>query len=141
MRRKVAGDTVDASGPLRLLVVDDEPRYARSLRLLVGRDHHVEIATNGTRALALVEAGASFDVVLCDLVMPGMDGIELYEALTRSHPDLVPRIVFLTGGATTQRARAFLQRPDVRFLEKPIELATLERAIRRVTERVSRAAS
>ena len=62
-------------------------------------------------------------------MMPGKTGMDLYEDLVKSTPELCARFVFLTGGATTDRARDFLARPDICHLEKPVELPTLETLI------------
>lgn len=111
----------DAEPRGRVLVVDDEPRYGASLRMVLEGDHDVELAGDGEAALARCKAANVPDLILCDLMMPGMSGIELHEALVREHPALVDRVVFLTGGATTDAARAFLARPEVRYLSKLTE--------------------
>jgi PAS domain S-box-containing protein len=121
-----------ASRRARILVVDDEVRYARSLSLLLGAEHDVKTAADGNAVLDMLARGERFDVVFCDLMMAGMDGISLHEALSRTHPELLPRMVFLTGGATTERSRAFLARSDVQHLEKPVEPAKLHDAIQRI---------
>ncbi len=114
---------------LRILVVDDEQRYAKSLELLLASDYDVTIATNGKRALELFAEKGRFDVILCDLMMPQMTGMDLHAALAERDPEQCSRMVFLTGGATNERARAFLARPDIRHLDKPLELPELEAAI------------
>ncbi len=119
---------------LRVLVVDDEVAFARSLRLLLGEQHDVVVESDGRSALATLTAGERFDIVLCDLMMAGMSGMDLHDVLASEHPNVVPRIVFLTGGATNDRARAFLARSDVRHLEKPVELPVLEGTIRAVVQ-------
>lgn len=129
-----------ASAPsrrLRVLVIDDEEIYARSLCMLLGIDHDVTFASDAGRALSLLCAGESFDVVLCDLMMGGISGMDLHEALASVQPAIVPRIVFLTGGATNERARAFLERDDIRCLDKPVPLATLRSTIHAVAQPTS----
>jgi CheY-like chemotaxis protein len=121
----------------RLLVIDDEKLYGDSLRLLLGYDHDVALATNADRALELLSNGATYDAILCDLMMPGKTGMDLYEDLAKKTPELCERIVFLTGGATSDRAREFLARPEIKYLEKPVELPSLEAAIERVTTAVN----
>ncbi|MBX3225034.1 MAG: response regulator [Labilithrix sp.] len=117
----------------RVLIVDDEDRYAKSLELLLSEDYDVARASDGKRALDLFSQGERFDVILCDLMMPRMTGMELHAALAELCPEQRARMVFLTGGATDDLARAFLARPDVRHLEKPLELPKLEAAISDVT--------
>ena len=112
-----------------VLIVDDEDRYARSLKMLLGRDYEVALASDGERALALFNGGERYDVILCDLMMPRMSGMDLHAALGDVAPEQGEGMIFLTGGATNERARAFLARADVQHLEKPLELAELEAAI------------
>jgi PAS domain S-box-containing protein len=109
----------------RICIVDDEARYAESLRLLLGHDHDVTLASNADRALELLSSGASFDVILCDLMMPGKTGMDFYDDLSKDAADVRKRIVFITGGATNDKAREFLARPDIRYVEKPVELEHL----------------
>ncbi|MFB1483216.1 ATP-binding protein [Corallococcus sp. RDP092CA] len=114
----------------RVLIVDDEPRLAQSMRLLLEPAHEVVTATRGEDALARVAAGEAFDVVLCDLQMPGMDGIEVYQRLQEEAPALASRVVFISGGASSPEARAFMETVAHRVLEKPVRpdvlLATVE---------------
>ena len=95
-------------------------------------EHEVEIAVSGEEAAARLEAGERWDLVLCDLLMPGMTGMDLAARLARSAPDVVPRLVFITGGAFTDRSRAFLGRGEHRHLEKPIDAAVLRRVVQEV---------
>ncbi len=116
-------ETGAATRRARVLVVDDEPLVARSLARLLAA-HDVTVLTSAVEALARATSGERWDVVLCDLMMPEMDGMELEQRLSVEAPDLVPRIVYLTGGAFTERTRQFLGsgRPH---LDKPISPAVL----------------
>lgn len=116
-----------AGARLSILVVDDEPVIARLIQKALV-DHDVTIANDGREAVALMGENA-YDVILCDLIMPEMTGMDVYRAaLQRANP-VHERIVFMTGGAFTQRARDFLQSvPNLR-IEKPFELGHLERTI------------
>jgi CheY-like chemotaxis protein len=82
-------------------------------------------------ALALLAGGAAFDLIFSDLMMPGMNGMELHAELERLSPSLAARVVFLSGGACTPAARAFLARPGMEMVEKPFDLETIRRAISR----------
>ncbi len=75
----------------------------------------------------------SFDLILCDVMMPEMTGMQLYEELHRQHPELAPRVVFMTGGAFTQSARQFLAGIPNMQLEKPIAMKTLRELIGRIS--------
>jgi signal transduction histidine kinase/ActR/RegA family two-component response regulator len=116
-----------------VFIIDDEARYAESLRLLLGCDHDVTLAASADRALEVLGSGASFDVVFCDLMMPGKTGMDLYDALAMRRSPVRERIVFITGGATNERAREFLARPEIRHVEKPVEVADLRALIDEVS--------
>jgi|GEM_PF-4078744 len=103
----------------RLLVVDDEPRVCTALGRTLGPHHDVTLATRAQEALDRIEAGERFDVIFCDLMMPGMSGMDFYAALRARHPEQAERVIFLTGGAVTQQARTFLESVPSPHLEKP----------------------
>ncbi|HEX4476571.1 MAG TPA: response regulator [Polyangiaceae bacterium] len=109
----------------RMLIIDDERVVGSAVKRLFKNDHDVTLLTSAQVALDHVKAGARFDVLLCDLMMPIMTGMELYAALKETVPDQAERIVFLTGGAFTPRARAFLDEIPNARLEKPFEAQTL----------------
>jgi PAS domain S-box-containing protein len=111
--------------PRRVLVVDDDPLVLRSLTRVLARDFAVAAARNGREALDLVRAGATFDAMLCDLMMPEMSGIELHAVLERDDPELAKRIIFLTGGTFSGRARTFLETIGQPHLDKPVDLKTV----------------
>jgi PAS domain S-box-containing protein len=114
----------------RVLVIDDEIPIANTMRDLLGAAHDVTATTSVRDALAAVESGRDFDVIFCDLMMPGMSGIELYEELKGGHPALASRIVFMTGGAFTKRAAEFLAATENRRVEKPFSLGLIEKIVR-----------
>jgi CheY-like chemotaxis protein len=114
----------------RILVVDDEPLVARAIQRSL-RDHDLVVAGDGERALDLCRRG-SFDLILCDMMMPRMDGAAFHEALAAHRPELVGRVVFMTGGAFTEAARRFLDTVDAPRLDKPVDaekLLTVARSI------------
>lgn len=112
---------------LRVLIVDDEAMFTQSLRRLLMRQHDVAVANDGLEALTAVRAGQRFDVILSDVNMPQMTGIELFEQLLELAPDQAQHFVFLTGGAgpTQQRLRAL----GTRQLEKPVDITALRAMI------------
>jgi two-component system cell cycle sensor histidine kinase/response regulator CckA len=104
----------------RVLVVDDDDGVARALERILRSDYDVTVAHGGEQAMDLLLGGASFDAMLVDIAMPGIDGPELFERIRNRWPGLEKKIVFATGGAFTAASRAFLARvPNSRF-EKPI---------------------
>jgi len=87
------------------------------------------VESTGRSALARLERGEAFDLVLCDLMMPQMTGMELYAAVALVAPAMAERFVFLTGGAFTPAAREFLERNAPRRVEKPFEPAGLREIV------------
>jgi CheY-like chemotaxis protein len=112
-----------------ILVVDDEPRMGKALHRLLAPEHDVTTVQSAREALGLVSTGARFDVILCDLMMPGMSGMALHAELGRAAPELAARMVFMTGGAYTAEAQGFLEGVPNRRLEKPFRPETLEALI------------
>lgn len=113
----------------RILVVDDEPRMGRALQRLLAADHDVTAVLSAQEALELVSGGARFDVVLCDLMMPGMSGMDLHARVESAAPEVAARMVFMTGGAYTGGAQRFLARVPNQRLEKPFRPEALEALI------------
>ncbi len=118
-------------GPGKVLIVDDDPLVAQTLRRAL-REHDVTTAANGRQALELLGSARDFDVVVCDLMMPVMTGMELHAVLARERPDLAARMVFITGGAFTPAARAFLNQVPNPRLDKPFSSDRLRAAVRDV---------
>lgn len=108
----------------RILAVDDQAPVLRVLERML-RDHDVECVESAREALGRIERGESFDLILSDVMMPGMSGLDFYEALLGRDPDLARRVVFLSGGAVTESAEAFLRSVPNALIAKPFTLATL----------------
>jgi two-component system, cell cycle sensor histidine kinase and response regulator CckA len=124
-----------AATPLRrarVLVIDDEPLVGKLVARLLEKAHDVTVTESGRQALGLIESGTEFDVVFCDLMMPEMTGMAVYEAVLARAPKLAARFVFMTGGAFTASARDFLEQVAQQHVEKPFRGAAIEDAIRRV---------
>jgi len=83
------------------------------------------------KALELLARDDTFDVILSDLMMPGMTGMDLHRELGRLDPELAAKMIFLSGGACTEEARDFLARPEVECIVKPFDLATIRGAVSR----------
>jgi CheY-like chemotaxis protein/anti-sigma regulatory factor (Ser/Thr protein kinase) len=111
-----------------ILVVDDEEILASALNRSLQNEHNVTIARTGSSALMLL-LERSFDLVLCDIMMPEMTGIELYDEIQRRRPGLERRFLFMSGGACTPRVEAFLRRVDNPRLDKPFDMASLRELI------------
>jgi CheY-like chemotaxis protein len=106
----------------RVLVVDDEAEIGDSLKRLLGGAHDVVSATRGADALALLERG-TFDVILCDLVMPEMTGMDVYRRLSSERPEVAARVVFMTGANVGGGLSEFLAGVRNECIEKPFDRA------------------
>jgi PAS domain S-box-containing protein len=120
---------------VRVLVVDDELPVAAMLSKLLAVECQVRITTSGREALELMLGPEPFDVVLCDLLMPGMSGMDLHRQLAELRPGLEERFVFMTGGAFTPRAGEFLARVGNQRIEKPFDLNQVRRMVRKLGAR------
>ena len=118
----------------RVLVIDDEPWVAEILaRMLESDGHAVDIAENGAVALDRVRE-ASYDLIVCDLRMPGLDGPGFHAVLQREMPELLPRVVFITGSAMTPAIEGFLERTVVPYLNKPFTVTDIREGTREILE-------
>jgi two-component system NtrC family sensor kinase len=108
----------------RVLVVDDEPLVANAARRLLARFHEVEVAHSGQAALERL-GNATFEVIVCDVMMPRMSGIELHDRLVHLAPVLAARMIFLTGGVFDDAAERFLRTHHHRWMGKPFDPAAL----------------
>ncbi len=113
----------------RILIIDDDPHVRRALERLIASEHDVVVAGSGVDALERLERDTEFDVILCDLMMPDVDGVDVYEALVVHHPELCDRVIFLSGGAFTRRGQDFLESTGCPVIHKPVSLEDLLAAI------------
>jgi CheY-like chemotaxis protein len=119
---------------LRILVVDDEPLVGTAVARTLSSEHEVVTRTSAEVVLREVLAGARYDLILCDLMMPNMTGMELHARLAATSPDAARRMVFLTGGAFTTAAQEFIERTGIEPLEKPFDPRALRERIARALE-------
>jgi nitrogen-specific signal transduction histidine kinase/CheY-like chemotaxis protein len=110
----------------RILIIDDEPLLGQTLRLAFQEKHDVDVAASGREALERLAKDSAYDLVLCDLMMPDVSGEHVFKAVSEHSPGLLPRFVFMTGGAFTERAQEFLARFQGRQLEKPFNIDEVE---------------
>jgi len=114
----------------KVLVIDDEPLITRILQKGLSR-HDVVVASQARDALARIDQGERFDVILCDLMMPDLSGIDVHDYLSASHPAIAARMVFMTGGAFTSKARQFLSSVPNERIDKPFSLAQIKQLVDR----------
>jgi CheY-like chemotaxis protein len=120
----------DAIAGASILVVEDEAKLASAVvDALRDAGYLVQHAADGEEALSKVKADA-FDLVICDLKMPRMDGMEFYRMLSAAAPGLAKRVIFVTGDVAGTDAEKFLEESGCRWLAKPFRLGDLLRAVR-----------
>jgi CheY-like chemotaxis protein len=112
----------------RVLVIDDEAVIVTTIRRALAH-HEVVGVTEAQRALDAIANGERFDVILCDLMMPTINGMMVYEAVRTLAPDQLDSIVFLTGGAFMAHANEFLTSIPNLTLEKPFEAQALAEVV------------
>ncbi len=124
-------DTAGSQRPLRILVVDDEPAILAIISRVL-REHDLTTASAGDEALDHM-LSQPFDLVLCDLLMPRMTGMDLHRAIAEKRPEMLDRMVFMTAGAFTRDASAFVEAGQSRILMKPFDMQALSGLVREVS--------
>ena len=123
-----AGPAVAAG---RVLVIDDEAAVGRTIQRLLGEQFEVVVLTAGRDAIELlVGKEADFDLILCDLTMPDVTGMDVYTRIMQARADIGQRFVFMTGGTFSPRARDFLDQVPNERLDKPFDLQTVRNLAR-----------
>jgi PAS domain S-box-containing protein len=108
-----------------VLVVDDEKMIGSAVRRTLEAEHDVTVLTNPQEALTLLLAGKRFDVILCDLMMPQMTGMDLHAEALKHCAEQAAKMVFLTGGAFTPQSQEFLASVPNAHLDKPFDTTEL----------------
>ncbi len=127
----------DLGPPARVLVVDDEPFLLRAVSRMLSSTHDVTVAEGGRAALEILSSGASFELMITDLMMPDVSGIELYRFVSEQHPELARQCLFMTGGAFAQDAQDFLKETDLPRISKPFTAEELAGMLGRVRDQRS----
>jgi CheY-like chemotaxis protein len=125
----------------RVLVIDDDRLVSEAVKLMLSEDHEVVLAQSASAALARIRAGETYDAIVCDLMMPGMSGIELYYELEAERPVLAQRMLFATGGAFTRPSQSFVERMGSRVLPKPFHSDELRAKVYKLVARARYAES
>src|SRR5450432_1897180 len=108
----------------RVLVIDDEPAILRAFRRVLF-SHEVTTVTSGPDAMQKLLGGAAYDVIFCDVMMPEMSGVEVYQRIRECHPGQEQKLVFMTGGAFAEPAAHFIESVDNPKLKKPFTGSSL----------------
>jgi len=125
-------------GPARVLIIEDEAALARALSTEIGRMHQVQLVPNAAEALRVLET-KPFDVILCDVRMPGMSGEALFEMVRKDRPQVAVRFVFMTGVGFGADFERFLSESGRPILEKPFSVEDALTIIRKVVSKHGRA--
>jgi CheY-like chemotaxis protein len=122
--------SLEAFKGLRVLVVEDEPALAVAVsEALVDAGFAVDRAGDGEEGLTRLTE-ARYDLIVCDLKMPRIDGMQFYRAMAAATPALARRVIFVTGDVAGTDAERFLEETGCRWLSKPFRLGDLLRAAR-----------
>ncbi|MET0410960.1 MAG: response regulator [Polyangiaceae bacterium] len=135
-----ANDDSDGEGPVtqvdprfrRVLVVDDDPAVLRAFRRVLQKNYDVVTARSGSEALRIVLSDSHIDGILCDLEMPELDGQAFFAELGELCPQLLPRVVFVTGGIATEKSQHFVEGLETPVLHKPVAADALLEALEAV---------
>jgi len=125
---------VECDGPerRRLLLVDDEEPLRRALSRLLSSTFDVQAVDSGRAALAYLETGREFDFILCDLMMPNVSGLEVVHRIREVNPELLHRVILMTGGVSDQQQQHLDGDVCLPILAKPFSLAELGAAMERL---------
>jgi len=116
----------------RILVVDDDTIVQEFLTtILTEEGHQVEIVDNGDDALERIDSG-DYDVILLDIKLPGMSGIELYRYMQKALKSLARRVIFITGDVMSKDTMGFLSKTSAPYITKPFDAEQLEEHINRI---------
>jgi len=121
------------SSRLSILLVDDEPAIRSLLSRVLG-EHDVRVVDSGRAAIAAID-DQDYDLVLCDLMMPDLTGMDVYTHVCEHRPSLKDRMVFLSGGAFTEQSQEFLADPARRHVAKPFRVDEILQLVAEVSRR------
>lgn len=118
----------------RVLLIDDNERIIKSYARILKPHNELVTAQGGQKGIELLARDQNFDAILCDMMMPDTDGIEVYEFLMKNQPRLAARVIFFTGGAFTARTKKFIDNVPNNVLEKPVDFILLRSLIKRMAQ-------
>lgn len=113
----------------RVMCIDDEQAVLRTVARVLTEQHDVLAVARAADALSHIARGEKFDIIFCDLMMPEMTGVDFYHTIKTANPGLAERIVFLTGGAFSDAAEAFLESCANLVVLKPFKVLELRRVV------------
>jgi len=130
----IDGPTQEVAGK-RVLVVDDEPMIVDLLvEILRGASFHIDTAANGAEAARKV-AKTRYDVIVSDVRMPQMNGMQMYRKLLETRPELAGRVLFVTGDLIDPETAEFVRKVEAPTIAKPLDIHEVVSAVRAIAER------
>ena len=108
-----------------VLIIDDEPQILRVIERVLKKHYLLTVTTRAARALEILGQGAHFDAILCDVMMPEINGVAFYKALMDQRPELLKRLIFISGGAFTPETTSFLDVLNAPLIRKPFKASEL----------------
>ncbi len=129
-RRSLPPESLQAPSPrLKVLIIDDEEELLVAYQRLFGKHYDLSLARGGREAVTLLERDARWDAILCDIMMPDLDGTAVYDWIQEHRPSLLQRLGFCTGGVFTPRSRDLADRVAGQLFEKPLSRAQVMAAV------------
>ncbi|MBC7691790.1 MAG: response regulator [Methylotenera sp.] len=122
----------------KVLIIDDDAALLEMTKFFISEDHEAVALTDAQDALDLLAKGQKFDCILCDLMMPTLNGIQFYQKVSEISPEHLSRILYVTGGSFTEETHAFLRKPEIRHLEKPFDTSHLRELVQEQVARTAR---
>jgi CheY-like chemotaxis protein len=113
----------------RILVVDDEEAVLRTVERILGSQHELVTVQSGRAAKSLLATDQRFDLILCDVMMPDISGVDLHRWLAEHHPELGQRTAFITAGVFTPRSSDYLASVPNPCIEKPFHAQNLQQLV------------
>ena len=124
-------------GKIRILIIDDEENILTVLRKALQREgYETDTVLDALNGLSILSS-SEYDLVLCDIEMPKMNGIEFFREIEGRFPRMADRILFMTGEVLSPSIQEFLQERHVSIIAKPFDLPTLYQGVHDVLERVT----
>ncbi len=124
---------------MKVLLIDDDRGIRESFRRILGRDGFA-VTTVGDAMAAFAELKFHcFQAIVCDVILPVVDGTIFYEELQAEYPEMAARVVFVSGWVQDEKIRGLLEYTGQPFLQKPVDVGELVRVVRQTVDRADAA--
>ncbi len=129
---KLDQQLLKTSGRLKILLLDDEVSLLRALKRSLGKLHDLHLASHVGEAFECLTKGSAVDLIVTDLTMPEIDGIQFYQKLVAQFPQFRDRVIFMSGGVFSETIQSFLEQSGMPILPKPFTRGDFESAVARI---------